>query len=85
MLFSSPQLQFSEPQKKAVLNWAMQLGACDVPSLYSLSQCWENIKKAVGDSVMAVTTDMGNKFYMQDIPFLVAKVQLSPHGCDHYL
>ena len=85
MLFSSPRLRFSEQQKKAVLNWATQLGARNVPSLYSLSQCRENIKKVVGDSVMAVTTGTGHKLYMQDIPFLVAKVRLSPHGCNHYL
>ena len=85
MLFRFPWLWFSEQQKKAVLNWATQLGARNVPSLYSLSQYRENIKKVVGDLVMAVTTGTGHKLYMQDIPFLVAKVQLSPHGCNHYL
>ena len=79
VLFSSPRLWFSEQQKKAVLDWATQLGARNVPSLYSLSKCREQIKKTVGDSVMSVTTGTGHKFYMQDIPFLVAKVRLSPH------
>jgi hypothetical protein len=74
MLFSFPQLQFSEQQKRAVLRWALQLGACNVPSLHALSQCQEYIKNVVGNLVTAVTTGMGHKLYMQDIPFLIAKV-----------
>jgi hypothetical protein len=75
MLFNSPRLRFSEQQKKAVLNWALQLGACNVPSLYALSQCQEHVKKVVGNSATAVTTGTGHRLYMQDIPFLIAKVQ----------
>ncbi|KAG1726439.1 uncharacterized protein EDB91DRAFT_1254342 [Suillus paluster] len=33
LLFSSPRLPFSDTQKKAVLNWAKELGAQNVPSL----------------------------------------------------
>ena len=73
-LFSSPRLWFSEQQKRAVLTWASQLGARDVPSLYALSQCQEHIKKAVGNSATAVTTGTGHKLYLQDIPHLIAKV-----------
>ncbi|KAH9007487.1 hypothetical protein EDB84DRAFT_1242287, partial [Lactarius hengduanensis] len=48
MLFSSPRLRFSEQQKKAVLSWASQLGARNVPSLYALSQCQQHIKDIIG-------------------------------------
>ena len=74
VLFSSPQLRFSEPQKRAVLCWASQLGAQNVPTLYALSQSQERIKNLIGNSVTAVTTGAGNKLYMQDIPYMLAKV-----------
>lgn len=37
LLFSSPRLLFSEAQKKAILSWAKEFGARDVPSLYALN------------------------------------------------
>ncbi|KAG2056167.1 hypothetical protein BDR06DRAFT_1006281 [Suillus hirtellus] len=33
LLFSSPCLPFSEPQKKAILNWAEELGTQNLPTL----------------------------------------------------
>ena len=82
LLFSSPRLRFSEQQKKAVLNWATQLGAQDVPTYHALSRFQENIKNTVGNSVISVTTGSGHKVYMQDIPHLVAKVRLTPSRID---
>ncbi|KAH9028757.1 hypothetical protein EDB85DRAFT_1867621, partial [Lactarius pseudohatsudake] len=78
MLFSSPRLRFSEQQKKAVLSWASQLGARNVPSLYALSQCQEHIKDIVGNSVTAVTSGAGNNLYMQDIPHMIAEDYANP-------
>ncbi|KAH8991022.1 hypothetical protein EDB92DRAFT_1778446, partial [Lactarius akahatsu] len=71
-------LRFSEPQKKAVLNWASQLGVPDVPTLYTLSQCQERIKGLIGDSVKPVTTGMGHRIFIQDIPYLIAKDYANP-------
>ncbi|KAH9175921.1 hypothetical protein EDB89DRAFT_2240784 [Lactarius sanguifluus] len=78
MLFSSPRLRFSEQQKKAVLNWASQLGARNVPSLYALSQFQERIKDIVGNSVTAVTSGAGDKLYIRDIPQMIAEDYANP-------
>src|ERR1700744_2440044 len=84
ILFSSPRLRFSEAQKKAVLSWALQLGARDVPTYHALSQFQERLRNTIGNSVTAVTTGAGHKVYMQDIPYMIAKVCLSlwPIGTD---
>ena len=76
LLFSSPRLRFSVPQKKAVLEWASLLGAQDVPTFYALSQSQEYIKGLIGNSVTAVTTGTGHKIFMQDIPYMIVKVRL---------
>ncbi|KAH9022937.1 hypothetical protein EDB84DRAFT_1241512, partial [Lactarius hengduanensis] len=78
MLFSSPRLRFSEQQKKAVLSWASQLGARNVPSLYALSQCQQHIKDIIGNSVTPVTSGAGNNLYMQDIPHMIAEDYANP-------
>ncbi|KAH9079599.1 hypothetical protein EDB83DRAFT_2170317, partial [Lactarius deliciosus] len=78
MLFSSPRLRFLEQQKKAVLNWASQLGARNVPSLYALSQFQECIKDIVGNSVTAVTSGAGDKLYIRDIPQMIAEDYANP-------
>ncbi|KAF8256788.1 hypothetical protein EI94DRAFT_1849401 [Lactarius quietus] len=78
LLFSSPRLRFSVPQKKAVLEWALQLGARDVPTFYALSQSQEYIKGLVGNSVTAVTTGAGHKIFVQDIPYMIAKDYANP-------
>lgn len=48
VLFSSPRLRFSEAQKSAVLDWATKLGAANVPSLYAIKKCQNDIVKLVG-------------------------------------
>ncbi|KAH8980192.1 hypothetical protein EDB92DRAFT_1772723, partial [Lactarius akahatsu] len=78
MLFSSPRLRFSEQQKKAMLNWASQLGTRNVPSLYALSQFQERIKDIVGNSVTAVTSGAGDKLYIRDIPQMIAEDYANP-------
>jgi hypothetical protein len=85
LLFSSPRLRFSEQQKRAVLSWASQLGARDVPTYHALSRFQEHLRNTAGDSVTAVTTGAGHKVYMQDIPYMIAKVCLTslwPIGTD---
>ncbi|KAG2138244.1 hypothetical protein BD769DRAFT_1351324 [Suillus cothurnatus] len=49
LLFSSTRLLFSEAQKKAILSWAKELGARDVPLLYALNCSQETIQKLVSD------------------------------------
>jgi hypothetical protein len=76
LLFSSLQLQFSVPQKKAVLQRALQLGTPGIPTFHALSQSQDYIKGLIGDSVMAATTGMGHKIFIQDVPYMMAKVCL---------
>ncbi|KAG1761023.1 hypothetical protein EDD22DRAFT_848083 [Suillus occidentalis] len=73
LLFSSPRLPFSEAQKKAILSWAKELGARDVPSLYALNRSQETIQKLVGDPTEKVTARSGNIFYFNDVGKAVAK------------
>ncbi|KAI6017560.1 hypothetical protein BKA83DRAFT_4015195, partial [Pisolithus microcarpus] len=78
LLFSSPRLPFSEPQKRAILSWAKELGARDVPSLYSLNSCHEEIKKLIGDPMKKVISASGNVFYINDIANAIAKDYANP-------
>ncbi|KAG1873405.1 hypothetical protein C8R48DRAFT_594331, partial [Suillus tomentosus] len=78
LLFSSPRLPFSEAQKKAILSWAKELGAHDVPSLYALNRSQETIQKLVGDPTEKVTACSGNIFYFNDVGKAVAKDYANP-------
>lgn len=73
ILFNSPRLPFSDPQKKAILDWAKELGAHDVPSLYVLKQRHEQVKKIVGDLTKKVVSPFGNVFYINDVAKAIAK------------
>ncbi|KAI9463504.1 hypothetical protein HD554DRAFT_2124595 [Boletus coccyginus] len=78
LLFSSPRLPFSRLQKRAVLDWARELGARNVPSLYSLQRCDEEVRKMVGDPTDKVISPLGNIFYINDIAKAIAKDYASP-------
>ncbi|KAI5995587.1 hypothetical protein EDD15DRAFT_2134054, partial [Pisolithus albus] len=78
LLFSSPRLPFSEAQKRAILSWAKELGARDVPSLYSLNCCHEEIKKLVGDPTKKVVSASANVFYINDVANAIAKDYANP-------
>ncbi|KAG2156935.1 uncharacterized protein EDB93DRAFT_1247115 [Suillus bovinus] len=78
LLFSSPRLLFSEAQKKAILSWAKELGARDVPSLYALNHFQETIQTLVGNPTEKVTARSGNIFYFNDVGKAVAKDYANP-------
>ncbi|KAF8417184.1 hypothetical protein L210DRAFT_3616068 [Boletus edulis BED1] len=78
LLFSSPRLPFSEPQMKAVLDWAKVLGARDVPSLYALKQHHKYLQDVVGDPTRKVVSPYGNIFYVNDIANAIAKDYANP-------
>ncbi|KIN94074.1 hypothetical protein M404DRAFT_169267 [Pisolithus tinctorius Marx 270] len=78
LLFSSPRLPFSKPQKRAILSWAKELGAQDIPSLYSLNRCHEEIKNLVGNPTRKVISASGNIFYINDIANSIAKDYANP-------
>lgn len=76
LLFSSPHLPFSDAQKKAVLNWARELGAQNVPSLDATKKCQLFIEDLIGQPTEKVTARSGNIFYLNDIVNAIAKVHL---------
>ncbi|KAG8927112.1 hypothetical protein FRC02_008455 [Tulasnella sp. 418] len=78
LLFSSPRLRFSRAQKYAILNWAKELGAKDVPDLRQLERCHERIKKSVGDPTTKYNSTTGDVFYLNDIGKAIAKDFANP-------
>lgn len=74
VLFNSARLRFSLPQKKAMLEWAKDLGAKNVPSLYALEQNENRLMKSLGCPTIEVRTRNGNLFYINDIAQGIAKV-----------
>lgn len=77
LLFSSPRLPFSETQKKAILNWARDLGAQNVPSLGSMKKCHTYLDNLVGNPTQQVTSHAGDVFYINNIAEAIAKVHLT--------
>ncbi|KAG1762178.1 hypothetical protein EDD22DRAFT_743588, partial [Suillus occidentalis] len=67
LLFSSLHLPFSDAQKKATLNWAKELGAQNVPSLYAIKKCQKFVKDLLGQPTEKVTAQSGNTFYINNI------------------
>lgn len=59
---------------RAVLDWAKELGARDVPSLYALKQHHKYLQDVVGDPTRKVVSPFGNIFYVNDIANAIAKV-----------
>ncbi|KAG1828025.1 hypothetical protein EV424DRAFT_1318931 [Suillus variegatus] len=78
LLFSSARLPFSDAQKKAALSWAKELGARDIPSLWSVKQSNDRISELVGNPMRKVTSASGNIFYINDIGHAIAKDYANP-------
>ncbi|KAI6147708.1 hypothetical protein BKA82DRAFT_4354902 [Pisolithus tinctorius] len=76
LLFSSPRLPFSEAQMQAILDWAKELGACDVPSLYVIKQHQEYLQDTVGDPTTRVVSPSSNIFYVNNIVNVIVKTFL---------
>ena len=74
-LFSSATLRFSEPQKRAILQWAKSMNAPNVPTSYAISKISERIQSLVGDPTRKVVSSSGNVFYINDIAKAIAKVR----------
>ncbi|EGN93622.1 hypothetical protein SERLA73DRAFT_78499 [Serpula lacrymans var. lacrymans S7.3] len=78
LLFSSPRLRFSHAQKKAVLSWAKELSAHNVPTLHALKKCQERICKLVGNPTEKKTTNSGNVFYQNSVARVIANDYSNP-------
>ncbi|KAI9455954.1 hypothetical protein HD554DRAFT_1998240, partial [Boletus coccyginus] len=72
LLFSSPHLRFSRPQQAAVLDWAKELGAPGVPSMYAVKRTQEHIMNLLGTPTEKVTTASGSVFYLNAINKAIA-------------
>ncbi|KAG1874861.1 hypothetical protein F4604DRAFT_1924992 [Suillus subluteus] len=81
LLFSSLRLPFSDAQKKAVLNWAKELGARDVPSLYATKKCQTLVEDLVGQPTEKVTARSRNTFYINKIVKAIAHDYGNPLTC----
>ncbi|KAG1894217.1 uncharacterized protein F5891DRAFT_1131025 [Suillus fuscotomentosus] len=67
LLLSSLRLLFSEAQKKAVLNWAKELGKCQ-----------SSMQDLIGDPTEKVTSHSGNVFYINSVVKAIAKDYANP-------
>ncbi|KAI6008572.1 hypothetical protein EDC04DRAFT_2907009 [Pisolithus marmoratus] len=72
LLFSSPRLRFSQAQKVAVLTWAKELGAPEVPSMYAVKKTQERFMRLLGTPTEKVTTASGNVFYLNALSKVIA-------------
>ena len=61
-------------QKQAVLDWARQLGAKNIPSIYQLDKAAEHVLKLVGDPTTKVISPTGNVFFINDVGKAIAKI-----------
>ncbi|KAG1765731.1 hypothetical protein EV702DRAFT_981334, partial [Suillus placidus] len=60
--------------KKAILNWARELGARDVPSLGTVKKVQKHIDRLVGDPTEKVSTRLGDTFYINNVTESIAMV-----------
>ncbi|KAF8840259.1 hypothetical protein BDN67DRAFT_880617, partial [Paxillus ammoniavirescens] len=81
LLFGSARLPFSDIQKKAVHDWARELGVQDLPSLHALKKCQDEIEKCVGHPTEQVKSMNGNVFYINNIGKAIAKDYANPLTC----
>ncbi|KAG1803360.1 hypothetical protein EV424DRAFT_1331009, partial [Suillus variegatus] len=78
LLFSSPRLPFSEAQKKAILNWAKELGARNLPTLGAIKKLHTGLEDLMGDPTEKVTSQSGNIFYINSVAKAIAKDYANP-------
>ena len=81
ILFNSAHLRFSLAQKKAVLKWAADLGAPDVPKLHAIEALQRNVSETVGTPTSEKTSRRENIYYINEIGAAIAKVSLLIHFC----
>jgi len=74
ILFNSPHLRFSLAQKNAVLRWAKDLGASNVPNLGSLETVQSKLSVLIGVPTTEKISRGGNLFYVNEIGAGIAKV-----------
>ncbi|KAG0708375.1 hypothetical protein DFH29DRAFT_979379 [Suillus ampliporus] len=81
LLFGSMRLRFSEAQKKAVLSWAREMGAQNVPTLYALRKAQDHVCSCIRNPTRKVTASSGNIFYINSIGSAIAMDYSNPLTC----
>ncbi|KDN47459.1 hypothetical protein RSAG8_03599, partial [Rhizoctonia solani AG-8 WAC10335] len=95
-LFNAPAIQFSQAQQMAILDWAFEMGARDVPSMYQLDKCSQKIKHLMGDSPTRMfKTQTGHVFYVNQVNSFLRQdfanrsvreqMEFYPHDCDGFM
>ncbi|CAE6414163.1 unnamed protein product [Rhizoctonia solani] len=95
-LFNAPAIRFSEAQQMAILDWAFEMGARDVPSMYQLDKCSQKIKGLMGDSSTRMfKTQTGHIFYLNQVNGFLRQdfanrrireqMEFYPHDCDGFM
>ncbi|KAG1801083.1 uncharacterized protein BJ212DRAFT_1207527, partial [Suillus subaureus] len=74
LLFSSPCILFSDSQKRAVLNWAKELGTANVLSLSAMKKCHNYLDELVSNLTQKMTSYAGDVFYINNIAEAITKV-----------
>ena len=74
ILFSSPHLRFSRIQQEAILAYAKELGAKDVPTLYRLEKFREEALSSMDYTSQKIEASSGNVFYMNSIRRSIGQV-----------
>ncbi|KAG8762734.1 hypothetical protein FRC12_008883 [Ceratobasidium sp. 428] len=82
-LFHAPAIQFSEAQQSAILDWAAEMGAEKVPSMYDLEQCGQKIKNLMGDPSRVFKTDSGHIFYVNKLETMLTQDFANPSVRQH--
>ncbi|KAG8777086.1 hypothetical protein FRC12_000558 [Ceratobasidium sp. 428] len=94
-LFHAPAIHFSEAQQSAILDWAAEMGAENVPSMYDLDQCGQKINNLMGDPARMFKTDSGRIFYVNKVDTMLKQdfsnldvrqhLEFYPNECDGHM
>ncbi|KAG8775794.1 hypothetical protein FRC12_001272 [Ceratobasidium sp. 428] len=94
-LFHAPAIQFSEAQQSAILDWATEMGAENVPSMYDLDQCGKKITSLMGEPTRMFKTDSGHIFYVNKVDAMLKQdfsnlsvrqhLEFYPDDCDGHV
>lgn len=67
-------MRFSVQQKRALLAWARDLGAPNVPSYAAMEQMKNTLKSDLGDATEKTTSAKGNVIYLNQLGLTIAMV-----------
>lgn len=83
LLFNCARIRFSQTQQHAILEWAKELGAKDVPTLSELHTYQKTMKAELGDPTQRKTSPQGHVWYLNEIGNSLAKVCM--HRLTYYI